>query len=453
MSGAEAALRAARLGDEITHGMGMVGMVAGALIGAAIGAAIVVAGVATGGLAIAVIVGGCIAGGGLAGGALARGIMRAANLSGPTAGTLGQGSKNVTVNGRPAMRAGVDFTPRCSGAPLNHFPKPNVLIAQGAKRVTVNGKPMARTDMRMACGAKIKTGSSNVFVGSETVTVVEIQDNEELFEMALTVLGTAALLGAGLGAIAAGALPALAFGGVVLASHFGMAELYKWGESLGPGYGDIMVGAAGFALMGVGVRAARTPTGRTAFDGLNRSTEATTEHTISLYGFRGAGSVADLAGRNAPHPYVVTGHVGYSFNGGKTIYGFGPNVPKNMSSYDAVQSLRNKVTYPGKITDDTALFKAVSARPAIGRDGKPQVVVEQKIPVSKAEFGRIKAEHDAIGVNRPMDDVRYGFPDEGACTFNCATFPSKLGIPIPETSGNLRNYIPQLEKNGNVWQP
>jgi len=207
----EEILRAARLGDEITHGMGMVGLVAGALVGAVVGAAIVAAGIATVGLAIAVIMAGCIAGGGLSGAALARGIMRAANLSGPTSGTLGQGSPNVTINGMPAMRAGVDYAPSCSGLPLNHFPKPNVLIAEGARKVTVNGKPMARTSMRMECGAKIKTGSSNVFVGGPTIQVVEIHDNEATAEMLLGVLGTAALLGAGLGAAPAGALPFMAF--------------------------------------------------------------------------------------------------------------------------------------------------------------------------------------------------------------------------------------------------
>ena len=112
MSGAEAALRAARLGDEVVHGFGLMGMVAGALIGAAIAAAIVVAGVATGGLAIVAIVAGCIAGGGLAGGSLARGIMKAADLPGPTTGTLAAaGPSRVTVNNRMALRAGVDFAP------------------------------------------------------------------------------------------------------------------------------------------------------------------------------------------------------------------------------------------------------------------------------------------------------------------------------------------------------
>lgn len=246
MSGAEAALRAARLGDEVVHGFGLLGMVAGALIGAAIAAAIVAAGVATGGLVLVAIVGGCIAGGGLAGGALARGLSKAADLPGPTTGVLAMASPpRVTVNSRPALRAGMDFAPACSGLPMNHFPMPGpVLIAQGAQLVTVNGMPMARQSMKLVCGAKIKAGSDNVTVGGPTATVVPIHDNEEMFEQGLQILGLAALGAAGLGAVAAGVGATLVFGGVLVGMHYGMQTLHSWGESLGPGYGDIMVRSA-----------------------------------------------------------------------------------------------------------------------------------------------------------------------------------------------------------------
>lgn len=271
MSGAEAALRAARLGDEVVHGFGLMGMVAGALIGAAIGLAIVAAGVATGGLAIVAIVGGCIAGGGLAGGALARGIMKAADLPGPTTGTLASaGPSRVTVNSRMALRAGMDFSVGCSGAPMNHFVMPGpVLIAEGSQTVTINGKPMARQSMRLACGAKIKGGSGDVTVGGPTVCVVDITDYEEMFETGLQALGYVALGAAGLGAVIAGVGATLVFGGIVAGSMLGMEALHSWGESLGPGYGDIMVGVAGFALLAAGPRMARSGRTRKALNELD----------------------------------------------------------------------------------------------------------------------------------------------------------------------------------------
>src|SRR5690606_26336998 len=58
-----------------------------------------------------------------------------------------------------------------------------------------------------------------------------------------------ALGAAGLGAFAAGVGATVVFGGAVVGMHYGMQALHEWGESLGPGYGDIMVGTVGFALL------------------------------------------------------------------------------------------------------------------------------------------------------------------------------------------------------------
>jgi len=155
---------------------------------------------------------------------------------------------------------------------------------------------------------------------------------------------------------------------------------------------------------------------------------------------------------------VVTGHVGYSFDGGQTIYGFGPSVPEGMSAYDAVQSLRNGASYPGVISNDTAVFESVANNPAVGRGGVPQTVIQQQIPVSQAQFDTMQAAHDSIGGGNPMDNVLYGFPPKGGtapvgCYFNCATFPSSLGIPIPENTGIMRTYMSQLEQLGTPWTP
>ncbi|WGG52039.1 DUF4150 domain-containing protein [Rugamonas sp. DEMB1] len=177
------------------------------------------------------------------------------------------------------------------------------------------------------------------------------------------------------------------------------------------------------------------------------------ELTVSIFGFRGAGSTRAILAVDALHPYVVTGHVGYSFDGGATIYGFGPKMPGGMSAYEAVQSLKKGGSYPGIITNDTAIFESVAKNPALGRDGVRQVVIESKIPVSQAQLDSIMAAHEKIGVNSSMDNILYGFPGKNSCTFNCATFPSELGIPIPEATGNMRNYMPELEKAGKPWTP
>jgi acyl dehydratase len=68
------AVAAARLGDEIAHGMGVAAMIGGAIVGAIVGAAIVAAAAVAAPLTIAIIVGGSIAIGALSMKQLVKGI-------------------------------------------------------------------------------------------------------------------------------------------------------------------------------------------------------------------------------------------------------------------------------------------------------------------------------------------------------------------------------------------
>ncbi|MCO4028694.1 hypothetical protein FA069_30185 [Pseudomonas aeruginosa] len=186
---------AARLGDEIAHGFGVAAMVAGAVAGALIGAAVVAATAATGGLA-AVILAGSIAAGGLSMFQIVKGLTTIFELPEPTTGVLIRGSFNVYVNSRNAMRAGDDVSATCSGLPLNHplWPFP-VLIAEGSATVYINGKPAARLQSKMVCGAHIKTGSQDTFIGGPTERVAFVLDLEEWLHTGLEALGLAALAG------------------------------------------------------------------------------------------------------------------------------------------------------------------------------------------------------------------------------------------------------------------
>ncbi len=151
------AVAAARVGDEIAHGFGVAAMIGGAILGAVVGAAIVAAAAVTAPLAIAVIVGGSIAVGALSMKQLVKGISTVFKLPEPTTGTVKKGSENVFINGRPAVRAGLDLTTPCSGNPLNHFPSSSdVVVADGSSTVIVNGYPVARLKDKIACGAHIK---------------------------------------------------------------------------------------------------------------------------------------------------------------------------------------------------------------------------------------------------------------------------------------------------------
>ena len=249
---------AARLGDEIAHGFGVAAMVAGAVAGALIGAAVVAATAATGGLA-AVIIGGAIAAGGLSTFQIVKGISTIFNLPEPATGKLIRGSPDVFINNRNAMRAGQDVAASCSGFPFNHpyWPFP-VKIAEGSATVSINNKPAARISSKMTCGAHIKSGSPDTFIGGPTARVGFVLDIESWLHTGLEVLGLAAMAG---GAILAASAGAAAFGTFALFTGGitgGMELLGNLGDRLGPGYRDLFQGVAGMTLLGFSPKMAKT---------------------------------------------------------------------------------------------------------------------------------------------------------------------------------------------------
>lgn len=247
---------AARLGDDIAHGFGVAAMLAGAVAGALIGAAVIAATAATGGLA-AVILAGSIAAGGLSMFQVVKGLSTIFDLPEPTTGSLIRGSPNVFVNLRNAMRAGEDVSSSCSGFPAGHpyWPFP-VTIAEGSATVYINGKPAARLTSKMTCGAHIKSGSEDTFIGGPTLRVAFVLDIEGWMHTGLEALGLIAAGAALVMAAMAGVAALLTGIGVGAAVYGGMELLGDLGDRLGPGYRDLLQGMAGLALLGAGPKMA-----------------------------------------------------------------------------------------------------------------------------------------------------------------------------------------------------
>jgi uncharacterized Zn-binding protein involved in type VI secretion len=71
------------------------------------------------------------------------------------------GSADVTVNDRAALRVGDEFVlHRCP----KHSPHKGVVNA-GSSTVTINDQPAARIGDAIDCGSSVKTGSNDVFIG------------------------------------------------------------------------------------------------------------------------------------------------------------------------------------------------------------------------------------------------------------------------------------------------
>jgi hypothetical protein len=113
------------------------------------------------------------------------------------------------------------------------------------------------------------------------------------------------------------------------------------------------------------------------------------------------------------------------------------------------KNLKAGVTYPGVIKNDKDFF-GLAYESGFS-------VIEAPVLLPEESFYAIRDWY--IANKNPMETIRYGFPrnadDWNVCLFNCATFPSYRGIPIPETTGNLRDYFPALEKmpGAKPWEP
>lgn len=190
-------------------------------------------------------------------------------------------------------------------------------------------------------------------------------------------------------------------------------------------------------------------------DNTRRSASPGQRPRVSILGFASDTSLLNVPeGLPKPHPYRATGHVGVSTDGGKTIVGFGPSAP-GVPSEQVIASLIARQTFPGKVTDDTHVFKDVHDNPlAVGSSAlDPQVVYKKDIPVSREQLAQINATLAEHMGSHELPEIRYGFPFPNTTARNCATYPAELGLPLPHPRGNIAAYVPALKAQGEEWHP
>lgn len=176
---------------------------------------------------------------------------------------------------------------------------------------------------------------------------------------------------------------------------------------------------------------------------------------VTILGFQSNTELREASEAGEVHPYRFSGHVGYSFDGGDTIFGFGPTRPEGATAKDMFARLLKKETFPGKITDDTHVFRDVYNRPTLAGSTKPQIVYEFNPRHAPMDVMEAMHNHLSYQLGRPIEEVRYGFPYPafGDNVRNCATFPATLGVTLPHDKGNLQAYIPKLIEKSTPWEP
>jgi len=154
------------------------------------------------------------------------------------------------------------------------------------------------------------------------------------------------------------------------------------------------------------------------------------------------------------------GHVGVSLDGGKTVYGLTPSAPKTMTVDDVVAALKRHEAFPGHVADDTSAFDG--ARRMVDEHGwdtriERTVVLLEK-PQQSNLLGRVmelsgmQPGAHGFGYSFPLNEAKGGQFYQASNGFaadavrNCAAFPEKLGLPIPEQSGVMKVYMTELKK-------
>lgn len=175
---------------------------------------------------------------------------------------------------------------------------------------------------------------------------------------------------------------------------------------------------------------------------------------IYLIGFRGTG-FRDARFNQEP-ALIRAGHVGFAFEGEpKRILGFHPTEEASQAVGDdtaVIEWLKEHNTLPGTLQDDTAIFNRAHQ---LAEQGARTQVWQMTIQLEDRVFERIRQQ--ALQWYNDGTTFSYAFPRQGDDTptdrDNCATFPRRLGLPLPEPSGQLIKYISALESVDEHWTP
>lgn len=131
--------------------------------------------------------------------------------------------------------------------------------------------------------------------------------------------------------------------------------------------------------------------------------------------------------------------------------------------HELIGALMRHEAFPGVVADDTQIFlEAAAYARDRGWDTEPVSAVElvdqpKKLETLKevARMSGMKPGEHGYGYSFPLKPHEIapgaesfaesnGFPAN--CVRNCGTWPEKVGVKIPEPTGQVRAYIPELQK-------
>jgi hypothetical protein len=170
-----------------------------------------------------------------------------------------------------------------------------------------------------------------------------------------------------------------------------------------------------------------------------------------LLGFRSATRASYRAFADTD-PLLYTGHVGFSFDCGATVYGFSPHAPEETPRA-VIDRLKRGDTFPGIVGDDRAVFARAADAAARGLIGSPVYLWVQ--PLDASALSHIHARFLAEPLGRAFTTKRYGWLVAREGVYNCATWPGSRRVTLPEETGQLADFIAALRlvSGGREWTP
>lgn len=176
---------------------------------------------------------------------------------------------------------------------------------------------------------------------------------------------------------------------------------------------------------------------------------------VYLIGFLGTG-IRDVRYK-AEHGLIQLGHVGIAFEDDPTfILGFHP-APEAIEAIGGQEAalawLRNRKDgnrLDGRLQNDVAIFERAYE---ISQSNPQTSVWELAQDVDDAVFETVRNQAFEWYNEKRIFPYALPLPSREIEWDNCATFPRRLGLVLPEASGQLQHYIPVLQAGGRLWKP
>jgi filamentous hemagglutinin len=178
--------------------------------------------------------------------------------------------------------------------------------------------------------------------------------------------------------------------------------------------------------------------------------------TLQIIAFRGTGGFENPKYASLP-ALIKAGHVGLKFENDETIYGFHPTSAAEIAAggeKGLMELLLNHVAQEGSWQDDTLIFKQAHGLSQSGERTKVWALAQE---ISDEAYAEIIAASKQWYTDDKLR-AKYNLPnrdgDFQSGEYNCATFPSVLGVKLPINNGIVAIYIEAMKNQGaSEWHP